>query len=120
MFCFIVGCHPEEPGALAQFFKLLQDVAEYDGLREIKMQPGVIHKALLCFETMEQAQTAQWMLEMSGTEGREGNGTDADAGGRGPGDGIQGPGIGPQDHAEDGPHGRTAAGDGEGAGRVDQ
>ena len=120
MFCFIVGCHPEEPGALAQFFKLLQDVAEYDGLKEIMMQPGVIHKALLCFETKEQAQTAQWSLEMGGAEGREGNGQDADAGGRGGDPGLQGYVYSQTDYADDDSYGESAAGDGEGAGRVDQ
>ena len=56
---------------LTDLISLVRFAKELDGLKEIQPMPGQALEVMLCFETDEQAQTAQWMLEMAGSEGRE-------------------------------------------------
>ena len=65
MFVFMIGSASEERmQAMLDWAELL------DGLREITTFEDDPLTAVLGFETQEQAQTAQWLLEVNGAEGR--------------------------------------------------
>ena len=55
---------------LTDLISLVRFARELDGLEEIRPMPGRSLEVMLCFATEEQAQTAQWMLEVNGAEGR--------------------------------------------------
>lgn len=80
MFCFVVGCKPAEPEAQNQFFRMLEEVQEYDGLEEILVNPDTPWKAVLCFEDQESATAAQWMLSLNGAEERKKGEEEGDSG----------------------------------------
>ena len=77
MVAFLIG---SKSGAAEDLDETIEYASSFDGLVEIKRNryyPGI---ALLCFRDKESAQTAQWMLEMAGSEKMEG-GEENDAAG---------------------------------------
>lgn len=80
MFCFVVGCEPAVPEAQSQFYRMLEEVSEYEGLEEILMNPDTPWKAVLCFADNESAVAAQWMLNLNGAEERTKGEKEGDSG----------------------------------------
>ena len=66
-FLFMAGA--ETKGDLLQLVLYAQTL---DGLEEIQLLDPEEHTIALVFETEEQAQAAQWILETMGSEGRDG------------------------------------------------
>ena len=80
MVAFLIG---SKDGSAEDLDAALGYVQTFDGLVEIKRNeeyPGI---AILCFKDKESATTAQWMLEMAGSEPAEGGGGNDTAGAAG-------------------------------------
>lgn len=68
MYCFVAGVPPGLPDEEEQLELLIETVKEYEGLVEIKQNIVHPNKLLLIFDSMEAMTTAQWMLELNGSE----------------------------------------------------
>ena len=64
MIAFIAGVKPE--AMETEMPKLLDLVQGFDGLVEIRRNDDHPNLLMLCFETKEQATTAQWLLDLNG------------------------------------------------------
>lgn len=72
-FGFEVGM---KPGYESEMLGLVKELEELDGYLFIELKSS--HSGIAYFETEEQAQTAQWMLMMNGSEEVEGESEDGD------------------------------------------
>ena len=70
MVAFISG---SKSGTREDLEAAMEYVQEFEGLKEIKISEDYPGIAILCFDTKESAQAAQWMLELNGAEGRDGS-----------------------------------------------
>ena len=68
MVAFVIG---SKTGNREDLMAAIDYAKEFDGLTDIRVSDDYPGLAILCFETQESAQTAQWMLEMAGAEGRD-------------------------------------------------
>lgn len=70
MVAFVIG---SKTGSREDLMAAVEYAKDFDGLTDIRVSDDYPGLAILCFETQESAQTAQWMLEMAGAEGRDGS-----------------------------------------------
>lgn len=70
MIAFVIG---SKSGTREDLESAIGYVQEFEGLKEIRVSDEYPGLAILCFDTKESAQAAQWMLELNGAEGRDGS-----------------------------------------------
>ena len=73
MFCFIAGARGDLPAAEAyeEVFKLIRYAETLEGYVQAVVPPQPeIRKVVLCFDSVESLNNAQWLLSLNGSEER--------------------------------------------------
>lgn len=72
MYCFVAGVDPAAGNIEERMNMLLQEVQNYEGFIQVGLNDAKPWLCVLCFKDKESATAAQWMMELNGSEPREG------------------------------------------------